>query len=258
MQARERARAWRDAGHRAVCDSIQRWEHGTVARAGAYPRYFDFNVVRVEDDPGLAEPELHAFANRALAGLTHRRVDFDLIESADALRGEFEARGWTATRLLWLRHEHPPPESEPELGEAIVESVPYEIAQPLRALWHLDFNEAGDAETYHAQAREVALRRGTEVLAVRKGGEPVAFVQLERDGSGAEITQVYVHPAHRGGGLGTAITRAAIAHAGEVEDLWICADDEERVKELYMRLGFVPVWTSMNFLLQPVPSSGAG
>lgn len=253
MQARERARAWRNAGHRAVCDSIESWEHGTVARAGAYPRYFDFNVVRVEDDPGLAAPELHAFADHALAGLTHRRVDFDLIDPADALRGEFEARGWTTTRLLWLRHEQPEPEPEPEPEEAIVESVPYDLAQPLRALWHLDFNEEGDADAYHAQAREVALRRKTEVLAVRKGREPVAFVQLERDGSGAEITQVYVHPDHRGRGLGTTITRAAIGHAGDVEDLWICADDEERAKDLYMRLGFVPAWTSMNFLLQLAP-----
>lgn len=257
MQARERARAWRDAGHRAVCDSIEPWEHGAVARASAYPRYFDFNVVRVEDDPGLAEPELHTFADLALAGLTHRRVDFDLIEPADALRAEFEARGWKATRLLWLRHEHPAAQpDEPE--ETIVESVPYDLAQPMRALWHLDFDEEGDAEAYHAQAREVALRRGTEVLVARKGGKAVAFAELERDSSGAEITQVYVHPAHRGGGLGTAITRAAIAHAGEVKDLWICADDEERAKELYMRLGFVPVWTSMNFLLQPDPDSGAG
>ena len=99
---------------------------------------------------------------------------------------------------------------------------------------------AGTPPAYHAQAREVAQRRDVQVLAVRDGGAPVAFAQLERDGSVAEITQVYVHPEHRGGGRGTAMTRAAIEAAGDVRDLWIAADDDDRPKELYARLGFRP------------------
>jgi hypothetical protein len=46
-----RARAWRNATHAAVCDVLAPWAHGTVVRATAYPSYFDFNLVRVEDDP---------------------------------------------------------------------------------------------------------------------------------------------------------------------------------------------------------------
>jgi ribosomal protein S18 acetylase RimI-like enzyme len=67
----------------------------------------------------------------------------------------------------------------------------------------------------------------------------------------AEIAQVYVHPEHRGGGLGTALTRAAITAAGPVSDLWIVADDEDRPKELYTRLGFRPAWTCMEFTRWP-------
>jgi predicted GNAT family acetyltransferase len=84
-----------------------------------------------------------------------------------------------------------------------------------------------------------------------EGGAPVAFAQLERDGDAAEIAQVYVHPEHRGGGRGTAVTRAAIAAASGVRDLWIVADDEDRPKQLYARLGFRPAWTSMEFLRLP-------
>lgn len=51
------------------------------------------------------------------------------------------------------------------------------------------------------------------------GPDPVAFAQLARDGASAEITQVFVHPAKRGRGRGTAITRAAIEVAGDVRDL---------------------------------------
>ena len=60
-----------------------------------------------------------------------------------------------------------------------------------------------------------------------------------------------MRPEYRGGGRGTALTRAAIEAAGEVDDLWIVADDEDRPKQLYARLGFRPVWTSIEFLRAP-------
>ncbi len=67
----------------------------------------------------------------------------------------------------------------------------------------------------------------------------------------AEITEVYVRRDHRGCGLGTKVTRGAIAAAVPLRDLWIGADDEDRAKLLYARLGFRPVATSMQFLRLP-------
>ena len=62
------------AAHDAVCDTVEPWEHGTVVRASRYPTYFDYNLVRVEDRAELSVDALVAFADEALAGLTHRRV----------------------------------------------------------------------------------------------------------------------------------------------------------------------------------------
>src|SRR5437588_3863848 len=76
--AMARARAWHHAAQATVCDVIEPWPHGTVARATRYPSYWDYNVVRVEDDPGLAVKALESFADEALAGLAHRRMDFEL------------------------------------------------------------------------------------------------------------------------------------------------------------------------------------
>lgn len=73
-----------------------------------------------------------------------------------------------------------------------------------------------------------------------------------------EITQVFVHPGHRGGGRGTAMTRAAIIASRDAEDLWIVADDDDRPKQLYARLGFAPAWTTMEFLRLPDPQASAG
>jgi ribosomal protein S18 acetylase RimI-like enzyme len=156
-EAAAHARGWHHARQAAVCDVLEPWAHGTVLRASRYPSYYDFNLVRVEDDPHM---------------------------TAEAIR-----------------------------------------LSPMRR------------------------RRGARVLAAQGEGPPLAFAQLEHEGAAAEITEVYVHPDHRSRGLGTALTRAAIKAAGSVRDLWIVADDEDRPKELYARLGFRPVSWTMEFTL---------
>ena len=243
-----RARAWRDRAQAAVCDVLEPWAYGTVVRATRYPSYFDFNVVRVERQPAMSVKELMAFADEALAGLAHRRVDVDVVAAAEPMRPGFEAAGWKAMRLLWMRFETMSPSPGPHIA---VEPVPYDAVHTLRVIWHQEDFPDQDPGAHHVQSREVALRRDAQVLVVRERGAPVAFAQLERDGAAAEITQVYVHPEYRGGGRGTAITRAAIEAAGDVRDLWIVADDEDRPKELYARLGFRAAWTTMEFLRVP-------
>jgi GNAT superfamily N-acetyltransferase len=247
LDAAARARAWRHALHAAVCDVLRPWAHGTVARATHMPDFFDLNVVRVEEDPAMDAQALAAFSDEALAGLRHRRVDVEDAAVGASLRPGFEAMGWRAERLLWMRHELPPP-AGPDVA---VEEVPYDDVRELRVAWHEGDSLGQDPGPYLAQAREVARRRDVRVLAVREGGVPIAFAQLEHDGAGAEITQVYVAREHRGGGRGTAMTRAAIEAAGDVADLWIVADDEDRPKRLYARLGFRPAWTTTDFLRLP-------
>ena len=242
-----RARTWRDAVHASVCDVIEPWAHGTVVRATRHPSYYDFNVVRVEDNPAMDLDALVAFADQALAGLAHRKVDFDLVDAAEPLRAGFEQRGWKADRLLWMHHEEPLPPG-PEIA---VEELDYDAVHDLRVAWHREDYPDEDPGDFHAQAREVALRRRPRILAVVEAGAPVAFAQLEHVGAAAEISHVYVLPEFRGSGRGTATTRAAVEAAGDVRDLWITADDEGRPKQLYARLGFRPAWVTMEFLRPP-------
>jgi ribosomal protein S18 acetylase RimI-like enzyme len=241
----QRARDWHHGSHAAVCDLIEPWDHGTVIRAARYPTYYSFNVVRVEDEPGMSAGELTGFAVQGLSGLGHLRLDFEQIEAADSRRAALEALGWKASRLLWMHHDLPLP---PAPAEIEVEEVPYDAVDELRLAWHLEEADGSEYELFKLAAREVAMTRDVRLLAVREGERPIAFAQLERAGSGAEITQVYVHPDRRGGGRGTAMTRAAILAASDAEDLWIVADDEDRPKQLYRRLGFRPAWTSMEYL----------
>lgn len=240
-----RARAWRSAALRATCDVIEPWSHGTVARATRYPSCYELNVVRVEDAAGASAEKLSAFADRALAGMAHRLIEFEDAAQADALRADFERRGWRALRLVWMRHSSRLPE-DPRIP---VEELPFDAVRDLRTLWyHEDFPGRNPA-AFHLQAREVAIRRGARVLVAREGNVPIAFAQLEHHGEDAEITEVYVRRDRRGAGLGTAVTRAAIAAAADFRELWITADDEDRAKDLYRRLGFQPVCKTMQFLM---------
>jgi GNAT superfamily N-acetyltransferase len=226
---------------------IEPWAHGSIVRATRYPRYFDLNAVRVEDDPGMTAAELIAVADASLGDLTHRKLEIDVVEAADALRPEFVGLGWKTERLLTMLHAGPAPSGP----ASRVEEVEYDAVQELRELWHREDFPGLDPGDYHRQAREVALACGVRSFAVLQGRSAVGFSEVEwRDGA-AEIISVYVHPDHRGEGLGAALTRAAIEQCADAGDLWIVADDEGRPKELYARLGFRPVWEWMEFLLPP-------
>ncbi len=243
--AANRARAWRRASLESICDDVELWSHGTVHRATRFPDYYDYNVVSVERTPAPAFEDLIIFADEALAGMGHRRIDVEDLAAGETLRPAFLLAGWRTMRLVWMRHECPLP-SGPTLTAS---EVPFEVVNGLRERWHAEDFPDSDLGSFREQERAVAEQRNSRVLAVFDDGAPVAFAQLERPGSDAEVAQVYVSPEHRGRGLGTAVTRAAIEMAADAAELWIAADDEDRAKHLYARLGFRPAWTMMQFLL---------
>jgi len=245
----DRARAWRHAKHAEACETIRRWEHGTTVRSSRYPDYWDYNTVRVEQEPQIGAARLSEIADRELDGLTHRRLDFELVAPAERLRADFEALGWRTDSLVWMRHDGRTP---PQSAATAVE-VAYDDVLHLREEWHReDFPEL-DTTHYVKQARELALRRRARVLAVLDAGVPVAFSQVTRDGAGAEVTHVFVQRARRGAGLGTAVTVAALRLARGAPDTWITADYEDRPKDLYARLGFRAVWREIQFTRELAP-----
>ena len=252
----EQARAWRTAMLESVCDVIVPWAHGTIYRATGYPSFFEYNVVRVQHPAPVGANELLAIADEALAGLTHRRVDFDHVDNAEPLRSELESRGWRALRLLRLLHAGDSPQLEQAISDG-VEEVPYDAVAHLRVQWHHEEFPGDDPTSLHLMAREVERHHDARVFAVCRDSTPVAYAQIDRLGSRMEIGQVYVHREHRGQGLGTAVTSAAIRAAAGADELWTGADDEDRAKHLYARLGFRPAGISMEFLRMPPPDAFA-
>jgi GNAT superfamily N-acetyltransferase len=253
MAVEDRAREWRRSVLAQFCDVLAPWEYGTVARCRRYPSFYEFNAVQVEREPAMDTDALIAFADAALAGLAHRRIDFELDTAAGPFRGEFEARGWRTFCLVRMRHEgESAGTTEPSHG---VESVPYDAVAELRAAWHEEDFPGIHPGRYFDWLREVSQSRNVQVLAVRRGIIPIAYAEIEQHGDGAEVSAVYVRAEDRGQGIGTALTSAAVRAAPRVRDLWITADDEDRPKHLYARLGFRPIVRAVQFLrLPPRPS----
>jgi GNAT superfamily N-acetyltransferase len=241
------ALAWIHRSRESVCDRLEPWEHGTVLRASRYPQWYYMNAVRVEDDPGMSAAELVAVSDRALDGLDHRTISFEVAAAAEPLLPDFAARGWRITRLIWMHHQGP----RPALRGERVREVAYDAVAGLQRAWHQEDFPGHDDAVFQSHAREVALARGTRVLAIVEDGEPIGFASLDAGQDGVEIGAVYVLAAHRGAGRGTSLTKAAIAAADGVEHLWICADVDDRPKELYMRLGFVPALTTVDVMRLP-------
>jgi hypothetical protein len=80
----------------------------------------------------------------------------------DRVVGGLRRRGWVANPLVVLLHDGRP---LPRAGNELVE-VDYDAVRELRDLWHReDFGEQAQADSFHAQAREVAELAGVRVLA---------------------------------------------------------------------------------------------
>jgi GNAT superfamily N-acetyltransferase len=245
-----RALAWRRAQTEAVCDVLSPWTYGRVARATRFPGYYDFNALIVQRPTGMDVGELAAVADEALAGLGHRRIEFETGDEAQRLEPGFAALGYKTFGLVTMHFAGSGSVPVPEPGPVEVAEVDYMAVDRLRRIWHEEDFPGTDA-SYIDDAREVSLARGARVLAALKDGEPIGFAQIEQAGDGIEIEDVFVLAQHRGRGIGTSVTVAALrwALAQAPRDIWIVADADGRPRQLYARLGFRAVRTWSEFLL---------
>ncbi|HVL85620.1 MAG TPA: GNAT family N-acetyltransferase [Pseudonocardia sp.] len=111
--------------------------------------------------------------------------------------------------------------------------------------------EAGDTEDAWRE------RAGAHAWFVAEaGGEAVGLVAgAARDGAAAHVLSMWVHPRHRGRGIGAALVAAvcdwAAARAATQVTLWV-ADGNDAATRCYARAGFVPTGRR-----QPLPSDPA-
>jgi GNAT superfamily N-acetyltransferase len=243
--ARQRAIAWRHAEHARICDVIEPHEYGTSVQCTFMPTFWFFNSLRVEGpDTGVSADALVHAADVVQGHLAHRLVEVEDEAAGARLRPGFEALGWAAEALAWLRLEGQAPDG-PQARE-----VPYPETRALRLEWAADSPWGVDLETarrFSEHEDRAAELRGSRALLAPGGA---GFVSFRREGDTAEIEQVFVTESERGRGLGGALVTAAV-HAAGAPETYIVADNEGDSKRLYERLGFREVWIQHVFTRKP-------
>jgi GNAT superfamily N-acetyltransferase len=209
------------------------------------PTFWVFNSLRVEGpDSGVSADALVHAADVVQGHLAHRLVEVEDEAAGARLRPGFEALGWAAEALAWLRLDGLP------AGTQGIEEVPFPETRALRLEWAASSVMPDDPETarrFSEHEDRTAELRGSRAL-LAPGG--VGFVSFRREGDTAEIEQVFVTESERGRGTGGALVTAAVRAAGASET-YIVADDDGDSKRLYERLGFRPVWVQHMFTRRP-------
>ena len=184
-------------------------------------------------------------AERHLADLPYRQLAVEHEASGERLEPEFRRDGWTADREVVMALERP---ADRDVDTSVVGELTAEEALPLMRRWSAEDPRLELSEEDLRQIAEFSRRsweaRSARCLGVRdERGAPVALTALYSDGATAQVEDVYVVPEQRGHGFGRAlVTRAlAIARGDGHEFTFIVADDAGWPKNLYARLGFVPV-----------------
>ena len=242
--ARARAIAWRHAEHARICDVIEPHEYGTSVQCTFMPTFWHYNSLRVEGpDPGVSADALVHAADVVQGQLAHRLVEVEDEDAGRRLRPGFEALGWAAESLAWLRLDGRPDDG-PEMDE-----VPFPETRALRLEWAAGAPWATDDEAarrFSEHEDRAAELRGARAL-LAPGG--VGFVGFRGDGDGRDRAGVR-HGVRRGRGTGGALVTAATRAAG-AQETFIVADDEGDSKRLYERLGFEQVWVQHVFTRRP-------
>ena len=256
MSARSRAIAWRHGAHAAVCDRVEPWRHGTTVAASRFPRYWDYNALRLEASApaNLTAKALVREADDLQSGLAHRKIECEDESTGARLHPGFRELGWRVTRLAWMHYDGVGVQSPPGVVEVEPERV-----RPLRAEW-LGAEGFGDGpsgvESFLTDEQTVARMlpgRVATLAAFDAAGDPAAYCTLRiADGFG-DVEDVYCTPGQRGRGMATSLVTSAVARALEqgVRDLYIVADQDDWPKDLYARLGFRTVWVRHDAVRRP-------
>lgn len=97
-----------------------------------------------------------------------------------------------------------------------------------------------DAQRELSQLKEELCRNGVRFLATRLQGEIAGWCEMRRSEAEGQVEDVVVLEPFRGRGLARALVCGAVEHLQMkgCDPIFVVADDEDTVKDLYSRLGF--------------------
>ena len=246
-----RLRAYRRAQYGVVTTRAEPFAHGTAFFHPAHPAKWDLNLLLVDSSDGVGAAELMAEAERlqAPARLRHRKIE--LLRGGDELVEAFEAAGWWSDKLAIMVLD--PASDRRGDAPASVREAGFDAVRSLAEQWYREGMSAAEARDLVEADADVARMRPTRFFLAERAGEPAAYCMLLGDDGIGEVESVYTSAAHRGGGLASAVVRAAIAASRERGDdlITIAADAADWPQRLYERLGVRTIDTRRAFTRKP-------
>lgn len=256
-----RALAFEEALHERCAERIVPFRFGTGLFNDTLRHVWDLNLLRADRSHGATAEALAVEAERlhGEAGQTHRRIAVPDETEGERLADGFRALGWEAQCFLFMARREAGPRSA---DLSLVEEVRGATIRPLRERiaraepW-------ADGEEMVRQVldagRLVELASHVRHFAVRVDGEPVSAADVYSDGRTAQVEDVVTDPAFRGRGYASAVVLHAVREAKRSGNdfVFLIADDADWPKELYARLGFVPLGREWMFLRKPAAEDTA-
>lgn len=220
--------------------------HGCAFRFAAR-EHWDLNFAYVER-PAAPTPELVADADDALAGLGHRMLIVDEPADATRLAADLARDGWTVERHVAMLAGGVPAGRVPR--QPVREVPPPDLLIPRRESIREDgFNEATLAAIEIADAAVAHAARERAFVSFADDGSVAAMARLYTDGTIGQVEDVHTRLEQRGAGHAQAVVLMALsasrAAGHELTFLW--ADEDDRPRELYAKLGFAVVGRRWRF-----------
>jgi len=232
----------------ALADEVLAVDMGWVARTRTTPLVWTLNQICVT---AAATPvEAASLAEGHQGDLPYRHIVLEDLANADRLAATFAAEGWEVGRELYMVLSAPP---DREVDTTAVVELSAAQMTDLMRQW-LTGERPGVTADGLDQVTEYNLREGRlwneRCLGVLDaGGAPVAITKLRSDGRIGWVEDVYTAPRARELGHARAMVSRAVGLARSTghEFVFIVADDTDWPKDLYAKIGFRPVGTTMTF-----------
>ena len=185
------------------------------------------------------------------AGCRHRQVIVRDERAGERLAPAFEALGYATSWNVAMVHRRAP-DREPHLA---VEQLSFSDVEPVIYQMYRDEpghsdEAAGRLTDQHGKFERVL---GALFFAARVEGQLAGDCELYLSGPDAQVENVGTVEQFRGRGVARSVVLRAVEKAKEAgaRRVFIVADQDDRVKDLYERLGFDQIGRTWQFLRPP-------
>lgn len=219
---------------------------GILHRNDHFPHLYWQNYFLVDPAPELTADVLIAEADRLFAGLPIRHVSIADAETAARLRPDFLEGGYKEAAFLTMELRRPP-DRKPAAADVV--EVDAAVLAPSVEAFARAVRGDEDVVRELCRLKEELGSTGVRFLAARVDGDVAGWCEMRCDDSGGQVEDLVVLEAFRGRGLARALVCEAIDRLRSEgwDPIFVVANDNDTVKDLYRKLGFDDVRRRWSF-----------